>query len=94
MTIKFKCPKCGAARIEEIMGGVTVASEICPEATYQGDGQIEVQYGEQTNEDGEVERYQCNDCGFNLGSSSQELMAFLRKNNMVEFDANDVSDEN
>lgn len=93
MKINFKCPKCGEARIEEIMGGVTVASEVSNEATYQGDGEIELQYGDQSNEDGEVERYQCQGCGFKLGSTSQELMTFLRKHKMVEFDSDDAADE-
>ena len=57
-TINFTCPKCGEHRLEEVMTGVVVASTIIDAK----EGSIE--YGEQTNEDGEVQNYQCMDCGW------------------------------
>ena len=57
--VEFTCPACGKHRLEEVMVGVTVASIIIaiPDC---GD----LNYGEQTNENGTVDRYQCVDCGF------------------------------
>ena len=60
------------------MDGVTVASEI----TIEDDG--EVVYGEQTNEGGEILRYQCENCGKVLQkdgvtiTDTEELSEFLR----------------
>lgn len=54
--MNFCCPDCHDTRLEEIMTDVLVASEITIE-----DG--EVCYGEQTNEDGIIDRFQCATCG-------------------------------
>jgi hypothetical protein len=63
-SLKFVCPKCKGHRLEEIMSNVSVASEIT-EIKKDGD----LNYGEQTNEDGEVAQYQCINCGFFVGES-------------------------
>lgn len=84
MKISFKCPKCGCNEIEEIMGGVVVASEVKEDACYLGDGEIELEYGEQTNTDGEVERYQCKNCGFLISDTNTVLLCFLIDNDMIE----------
>tara|TARA_Y100000310_G_scaffold280329_1_gene299987 strand:- start:1063 stop:1551 length:489 start_codon:yes stop_codon:yes gene_type:complete len=55
--LKFTCEQCGEHRLEEIMVDVVVSSEI----TVSEDGNID--YGEQSNDGGEVERYQCMACG-------------------------------
>jgi ribosomal protein L37AE/L43A len=89
MTIKFKCPKCGNTRVEEVMVNVTVSSEIKPDATYHGEDLVDLSYGKQTNEGGEVDHYQCQACGWVLGGDAKQLMAFLLKNKMVEFDDDD-----
>jgi len=60
-SLKFTCPKCEDHRLEEIMSDVTVASEIAyidPEGDHN--------YGEQTNMDGNIECYQCINCGYVL----------------------------
>ncbi len=57
----FKCPQCGEDDLEEIQINVTVASEIW----HIADGG-DVQYGEQTNEDGETDRFQCMGCGWTV----------------------------
>lgn len=54
----FKCPNCGSSRFEEIQVGVTVATRIEDVGVF-GD----LVYGDQTNEDGRVDRYQCEGCG-------------------------------
>ncbi len=48
----FRCRTCGDTKLIEVMTDVTVSSE----CTLSADG---VEYGEQTNEDGEVAYYQC-----------------------------------
>jgi len=57
--MEFKCPKCRGRRIEEIMDNVIVASVI---SDIHENGDFD--YGEQSNEDGSIIRYQCMDCGF------------------------------
>ena len=50
----FACPSCKSHRMEEIMSGVIVASQVRG-VGFGGD----VEYGEQSNEDGVIERFQC-----------------------------------
>ena len=57
-TVEFKCPACDHTGLEEIMEDVTVTSEI---TSIPVDGDL--QYGEQLNNGGEVDRYQCSKCG-------------------------------
>ncbi len=63
--IIFKCPKCGSDKIEEILDDITVATGISNVKIFD-DGRIEYDNGEQTNEGGHVDRYQCGDCGFTI----------------------------
>ena len=57
--MKFICPTCKSQRLEEVMTNVTVASQLT-NISVTGDHE----YGEQTNEAGEVSQYQCMQCGF------------------------------
>lgn len=69
----WKCPRCGENRIEEIMVGVVVASRI-------NDVPIDCtdfDYGEQTNDGGEVDRYQCEGCGYTIAQTPEELVEKL-----------------
>jgi predicted RNA-binding Zn-ribbon protein involved in translation (DUF1610 family) len=74
MSVEFKCPECKGDRLEEIMADVTVASVIIS----IGEGG-DIQYGEQSNEGGHVERYQCMDCGHVIPGieNSEQLFEFL-----------------
>lgn len=77
--VKFTCPKCSGSTIEEIMVEVIVASEIrisTEEADETGPGGIFSNYGEQTNEDGHVDRYQCGNCGFTIVSHDPAFEEF------------------
>jgi len=65
--MKFKCPNCKDTRLEEVIVNVTVVSEICD----IGEGG-DIFYGEQSNEGGEVERYQCMGCGFVIPNEDNE----------------------
>jgi hypothetical protein len=56
--LEFTCPDCKGHTLEEIQDNVTVATEI---SGINNDGSL--QYGEATNENGEVIFYQCADCG-------------------------------
>ena len=72
---EFTCPKCGSHRLEEVMTNVTIYSPI---KSYSiEDGEIDFEYGNQNNEDGAVERYQCMDCGEHIAFDQAELIAFL-----------------
>jgi rubredoxin len=62
--ITFTCPACGTHRIEEVMNNVTVVSEI---SSFYEDGDLD--YGQQSSEDGEVTQYQCMRCGFIVGEN-------------------------
>jgi predicted RNA-binding Zn-ribbon protein involved in translation (DUF1610 family) len=63
--IEFKCPECDGHKIEEIMVGMTVATEV-GKVEQHDDGKVNYVAGEQTNEDGHVDRYQCKGCGFTI----------------------------
>jgi hypothetical protein len=56
---KFRCPQCHGQRLEEVLVNTTVTS---PVESVEEDGYID--YGEQENGDGVVDRYQCSHCGW------------------------------
>ena len=74
---KFTCPKCGGTRLEEVMINVTVSSNV--KSMDIDDGEIDIEYGEQSNDDGEIECYQCLKCGYVVAHSQKELIQFLTK---------------
>jgi len=57
--LSFECPNCGGTTIEEIMIDVTVSTSI---ALIDSDGHIDYDM-DQTNDGGEVYRFQCQTCG-------------------------------
>ena len=73
--IRFDCPKCHSHRLEEVMTGVVVASRI---RHVGSDG--DMSYGEQSNEGGEVDHYQCMDCGYIIPdvANQEDLFTFLQ----------------
>ncbi|MFA7219052.1 MAG: hypothetical protein WC119_00810 [Synergistaceae bacterium] len=76
--MQFVCKKCGGTRLEEVMVDVTVSSMITSIAIE--DGEINLEYGEQSyenNEGGTVESYQCMDCGQVIARSQEELIEAL-----------------
>ena len=92
MKINFKCPTCKCHSFEEVMSDVTVSSDVGTDAIYLGDGDIELEYCEQINDGGEVERYQCASCGKLLATDSQALFQYLKDHNMLEFDEDEQED--
>jgi len=68
----FTCPKCGSHRLEEVMTGVTVTSSVI---SVRDGGDIE--YGLQSNEDGEVDCYQCMDCGLAIEGVIDSVGLFM-----------------
>lgn len=65
--LEFKCPQCDGHKIIETMVDTVVHSEISiveKEVDETGLGGVWFRYGDQTNEDGHVDRYACCDCGF------------------------------
>jgi len=71
----FECPSCKSHRIEEIMSGVVVAS-IVEGVGFGG----YVDYGDQSNDDGVVDRYQCVNCGWTVPGvrDTEELFNWLK----------------
>jgi len=79
--INFICPECGRAKLEEVMVDVTVASEVLD---VDEDGNVE--YGEQTNEDGEVLHYICAYCGLGIPGvhDGETLREYLQAHGMLK----------
>lgn len=63
----FKCSACGSGLFEEVMENVTVLSNVD-----FVDDQGFVDYGEQTNEDGDVSHFQCSACGMAIRDADGE----------------------
>lgn len=84
--IKFTCPKCGGHTIEEIMANVTVSSTV--NSVSMDDGKyLEFDYSDQTNEGGEIDRYQCAQCGYCIAVAASDLRERLEENGwLVEDD--------
>jgi len=74
MNIKFECPKCGSKTVEEVMIGITqysnidVIDVIDVNDVDDEDDNVYIDYGgiSYEGEDGEIDRYQCAECGFVL----------------------------
>ena len=64
---KFKCPKCGCNRLEEVMTGVTYSSVI---SVAVGGA---VDYENASSDGGELDRIQCLECGSKIASTYDEL---------------------
>lgn len=59
--LKFECRECGGECLEEIMVNVSVYSDISD--IVEQDGEFDMEYGNQVNEGGTIEKFQCKDCG-------------------------------
>lgn len=79
--INFTCCKCGGRKLEEVMVDVTVASQVID---VDEDGNVE--YGEQTNEDGEVLYYICACCGWKVPRvrNGESLRKYLQTHGMLK----------
>ena len=83
--LKFKCPKCSHTVLEEVLTDV-VQSSTCDFITEDG----YVDYGVVSYDGGNLDRYQCMECGFVLKNGddtvystvidSEELAKWLKKN--------------
>lgn len=77
--LNFTCPKCGGHKIEEIMADVTVISEV--NDIVGDDGvRLDFSYDDQTNDGGEIDRYQCADCGHCVGYGGRDIRDELEEN--------------
>ena len=56
-TTRFKCPKCGCRRLEEVLANVTQTTAI---EGVDEDGLLV--YGNSSTEGGEIDRFQCLEC--------------------------------
>lgn len=90
--LPFNCPQCGGHRLEEVMVNVTVASRIVGVTVdmNQSNSDAGIRYGDQTNDEGEVDHYQCQSCGHILQDeeqnwicSSTELGEWLKEHQIV-----------
>ena len=67
------CPKCGDHRLEEVMTNVTISSRIISVSP------DECEYDNMENNGGDVDRYQCMNCGYRLKSNTvDELFEELK----------------
>ena len=81
--LKFKCPKCSHTVLEEVLTDV-VQSSTCDCITEEGI----VDYGLVSYDGGNLDRYQCLNCGFVLKneefkwpvSDDEELAKWLKEN--------------
>lgn len=67
----FKCPRCGHDRIEEVMTDVTISTVI--KEVHEG-----VEYSDNTfsTDGGEIDRYQCVECGLVVAKTEDEIMKY------------------
>jgi len=74
----FKCPKCGSNRVEEVMPGITQASEIID--VFIEDGNLICEYGAASYSGGDPSDiyYQCLECGEGI---SEEILKKIAEEN-------------
>lgn len=86
--MNFKCPECDWNVLEEIIVNCTVAQEVTAvypiylsENPSLGVIGSELEYGDQETTCGDIERYQCQGCGWILPDiiTEEELYEFLLK---------------
>ena len=70
--VEFVCPKCGNYEIEEVRVVGTMTTEIYGVARVD-DGHIDHFRGKQTSEDGYIDRYQCEECGYTIVDGHSEF---------------------
>lgn len=80
----FKCPKCGKNVLEEVMTNVTQSSSIT--TLIDEKGNLYLDYDAVSNDGGEIDRYQCADCGYvltdkygNTVKDTDSLMKWLKE---------------
>ena len=86
--LKFTCSECGRNRLEEVMVDVVQYSEITDIADELSEfGVASVDYGKHNTDGGEIECYQCMDCGFVISSKEggdvntpEELVKWIKEN--------------
>ena len=83
MKINFKC-KCGGSVIEEVLDEVLQYSTIS-DIEKLDNGMVALDYGETNTEDGDLSRYQCQECGmFIQAHSPEKLYEWLECNDMLK----------
>ncbi len=68
----FKCPRCECPTFEEILTGVTQSTVF--QRVNCDDGFAEPDYQNTSTEGGEINRYQCQSCGFVLCNERGETI--------------------
>lgn len=79
-TYQFKCPKCGHNWFEEVMINVTVSSDFQKAEVTIDDEEGVVcapEYGRADYYNGEVARYQCQECGEFIAEDTRDLGKWL-----------------
>lgn len=90
MNLNFTCPRCCGHIIEEVMVNVTVVSEIT-EVTMDDGNHLEFGYCDQINEGGEVDRYQCSNCGYTVAEGGRvQVREALEKGGWLENEPEDA----
>ena len=80
---EFTCPHCGQHDLQEVMINVVVTSEI----KSIGEGG-DIDYGTQTNEEGEVQSYECKHCGHEIPGLKESPELYDHLVQQVEKDQN------
>ncbi len=85
-SLKYKCPKCNHNQLEEVMINVVQSSTI---SDIDSEGYID--YELSSTEGGEVDRYQCSQCGYVLKNelggtidNPEELVEWLISKGMLK----------
>jgi DNA-directed RNA polymerase subunit RPC12/RpoP len=74
--MSFKCPECGSERFEEVL--INVVEYINIDDIHTDDeGNSSLVYGDHSSEGGDVECYQCMQCGTEVASCQDELIELM-----------------
>jgi len=83
----FKCPKCGCETLEEIMVNCVITSDMLEFLNCDADPTAN--YGETNIVTGDVDRYQCSECGYVITDYNGEnvvdihnIVKWIKKENL------------
>ena len=81
---QVKCPKCQFPVFEEVLTGVTVSSKFSSMDLHEEEDFLEPNYGDSENTGGQIDSYQCAECGHVVAKTPQEFREWVKQHGVKQ----------